>query len=324
MSTDLTPDQAKALDEIRREVIEARNMTIKTDNALKTLLAELKLVAAHQEEFQKKSWVSSGAAYIAFALLCGAGAFALSGARAAAVQADRERLEKQLQEANAQTDKLKAEATTMAAAERSASEVWRMMTNLPGDERLKGIDALARIDQQKLSPFLRAALAERAAALKREIGATLFDKGTLAFKKQDWPGTIDWLNRFMAMSPTPEEAQEAHYDLGNAYFQTKKFEEAVKHLSRFVESDKKAKNRDFAMMQLMQSYDMVGSKDKALETAREALQTYPASDFRQSFYFRIQRAAAPQAAPPAPAAPATPAQPAPAPAPAPPPPAPAH
>lgn len=311
MSTELTPDQAKALEDIRREVIEARNMTIKTDNALKTLHAELKVVSQHQEDFQKRTWFSTGAAYLGFAALCGAGAFALSGTRAASALADKDRLDKQLQEASAQVTTLKNEAAATAAAERSASEVWRMMTSLPGEERLKGIDALSRLDQQKLSPFALKVLQDRAGMLRKEVGATVFEKGVTLFKKQDWPGTIEQMNRFLTMNPGGEDTNEAHYYLGNAALQSRKFDDAVKHLGQYVETDKRAKNRDFAMLLLMQGHDALGNKEKAVDVAKEAFQTYPASEFRGAFYLRMQRgtgaAPAPAPAAPAPAAPGAPA-----------------
>src|SRR5882757_790673 len=75
--------QDKALEEIRREVIEGRNLVIKTDNQLKTLHAELKLVGKRQEDFQRRQWISSAVAYVVFAALCVAGAIAISNARTA-------------------------------------------------------------------------------------------------------------------------------------------------------------------------------------------------------------------------------------------------
>ncbi len=314
MPIETSPDQAKALEEIRREVIEARNMTIKTDNALKSLHAELKLVSQHQEDFQRRTWFSSGAAYIGFLVLCVMGVIALSNARASSANADKERLEKQVQELTAQLDKQKADAAQVAAAERSAGEIYRLMTTLPGEERLKGIDALGKLDQQKLSAFSRQVLTDRATALRKEVGAGIFEKGKNAFRKQDWPETIEHLNRFLSMSPPQEDLLEASYYLGNANLQSRKFDEAIKHLTRFVEGDKRAKNRDFAMLLLVQAHDAVGNKEKALEVAREALNTYANSEFRGSFYMRIQRRAAelqganqPAAQPVAPAAPAAPA-----------------
>lgn len=310
-----TPDFTKQLEEIRREVVESRNMTIKTDNALKTLHAELKVVSSQQDAFQKRTWFSTGAVYVLFAGLCVAAVVVISNARASAANGERDRLEKQVGELNATIEKLKGEATAALAAEQSALQVYRQMTTLPGEERLKGIDALSRIDQGKLSPFAKLVLQDRAVLLRKEVGGAVLEKGKAAFRRQDWGETISQLNRFLSMDPVPEDALEASFFLGNAYFQSRKFEDAIKHLTRFVDGDRKAKLRDFALMMLMQSYDMTGNRDQAVAMAKEGYGSYPASDFRMQFVARLQRTVQ-QPAAPAPAAPG-PAAPAPAPAPAP-------
>jgi tetratricopeptide (TPR) repeat protein len=292
-------DVTKLMEEIRREVVESRNMTIKTDNALKTLHAELKVVTAQQDAFQKRTWFSTGAVYILFVGLCVGGVVVISNARASSANAERERLEKQVGELNSTIDKLKADAAAQMAAEQSALQVYRQMTTLPGEERLKGIDALSKIDQTRLAPFAKLVLQDRAVLLRKEVGGAVLEKGKAAFRRQDWSETID-----------------ASFFLGNAYFQSRKFEDAIKHLTRFTDGDKKAKMRDFAMMMLMQSYDMTGNRDQAVATAKEAYQTYPTSDFRMQFVTRLQRTATPGPAAPAPSAPA-PAAPAPATTPAP-------
>src|SRR3954464_5132471 len=88
----------EGLDDIRREVIESRNLVIKTDNLLKNLHAELKLVGKRQEDFERRQWVSSGVAYLGFLALCAAGAFLISNARTSSAAGDKERLEKQVTE----------------------------------------------------------------------------------------------------------------------------------------------------------------------------------------------------------------------------------
>lgn len=301
---DTAADPSKLLEEVRREVVEARNMTIKTDNALKSLHAELKIVSAQQDAFQKRTWFSTGAVYFLFAALCVAAVIVISNSRAAAANAERERLEKQAIDLNATIDKLKAEGTGSISAEQAALQVYRQMTTLPGEERLKGIDALSKLDQTKLSPFAKLVLQDRAILLRKEVGGSVLEKGKGAFRRQDWPETITQLSRFLTMDPVPEDAIDAEFYLGNAYFQSRKFDEAIKHLSRFTEGDKKAKLRDFAMSMLMQSYDMTGAREQAVAVAREAVQTYPGSDFRNQFYGRLQRVNGSPAAPaPAPAAP---------------------
>ncbi|MFT3708290.1 MAG: tetratricopeptide repeat protein [Archangium sp.] len=297
-------DQAKLFEEIRREVVEARNMTIKTDNALKSLHAELKVVSSQQDSFQKRTWFSTAAVYVLFVGLCVGGVVVISNTRASSATADKERLEKQVIELNGNIDKLKADAVAREAAEQTALQIYRTMTTLPGEERLKGIDALNKLDQSKLSPFAKLVLQERAVLLRKDVGGAVLEKGKAAFRRQDWPEAITQLSRFLTMDPVPEDAIDASFFLGNSLFQSRKFEDAIKPLNRFIEGDKKAKMRDFAMLMVMQSYDMTGKKDEAVAIAKDALATYPASDFRMQFVARLQRTvpAAPGPAPaPAPA-----------------------
>lgn len=315
MPQDTTPEPNKPLDEIRREVVEARNMTIKTDNALKSLHAELKVVSAQQAEFQKRTWFSTAAAYLGFLGVCIAGAVAVSGARAASATEQKQRLEAQVGDLTAQLDKQKAEAAAVEKAEKAASDVYKLMTTLPGEERLKGVEALSKLDLTRLSPLTQKALQDRATLLRKEVGAAVLERGKNAFRRSDWPETIEQLGRFLAMNPAEEDALEASFFLGNALFQSRKYDEALKPLTRFVDGDKKARTRDFALIMLMQSHDMLGNKDKSLEYAKEGWQSYPASEFRMQFINRLQRATQPAAAPaaapaptPPPAAPATPGQ----------------
>ena len=48
-------------------------------------------------------------------------------------------------------------------------------------------------------------------------------------------------------------------------------EEASKNLQRFVDGDKRAKTHDYGMFLLMQAYDASGNREKAIDTAKEAL-----------------------------------------------------
>jgi TolA-binding protein len=297
-----THDQTKLLEDLKREVIESRNMTIKTDNALKTLQAELKLVSALQAGFQKRTWFASAAAYLLFVALCVAGVFAIGAARSASSTSERERLERQVTEAQAAIDRLKSEATGQLASEQAALGVYKQMTTLPGEERLKGLDALARLEQTRLSPLARLALHDRALLLRHEVGQGFLEKGKAAFRRQDFAEAASQLGRFLALDPPDDDALEAAFFLGNSLFQIKKYEEATRPLARFVEGDRHAKLRDFAMVMLMQSYEMVGKKEESLAVAREASSLYPGSDFRQQFQSRLQRggAVAPVAAAPPP------------------------
>jgi tetratricopeptide (TPR) repeat protein len=327
MATEQKPVEVdKELSEIRKEVIEARNLVIKTDNLLKNLHAEVKAVGKRHEDFQRRQWISSGVAYALFAILAVGGALMVSNARTATADAERMRLEKAVDDVTAQMEKQRAEVAANQTAQRSAAEVYKLMTTLPGDERLKGIDALVKLDTSRLSTLERAALTDRAELLRKEIGASSFERGKAAFRRNDMKGTVEDLSRFMAMNPAEADALDASFFLGAAYNSTNQHDKAVPLLVRFVEGDKKSKTRDYALVLLAQSYQESKQPEKALETVREALANYPASPYLGAMKARLNSvkrqmglitepapapAAAPAAQPAAPApAPAT-AQPAP-------------
>jgi TolA-binding protein len=301
MAAEQKSDVEKELGEIRKEVVEARNLVIKTDNLLKNLHAELKLVGKRQEDFQKRSYLSSGVAYALFAILCIGAAWAISSARTSTATGERERLEKTVAELTTQMDKQRAESSASQSAERSAAEVYKLMTTLPGDERLKGIDALVKLDTSRLSSLEKQALNDRAVSLRREVGDSAFERGKSAFRRNEMPNVVSELSRFLAMNPAQGDMLDASFFLGTAYNQLKKHDQAVPLLSRFVEGDRKSKTRDYAMLLLAQSLQETNQMQKGLDLIRDAIATYPNSEFAPQMRGRlatIKRAMNPEAAAP--------------------------
>ncbi|MCP3100418.1 hypothetical protein LZ198_16230 [Myxococcus sp. K15C18031901] len=312
------PEQAKTevekeLADLRREVVEARNLVIKSDNLLKNLHAEVKAVGKRHEDFQKRQWISSAAAYVLFAVIAVGAAVMITSARSSSATSERERLEKMVTDLTAQLEKQRSDASAHQTAQRGAAEVYKMMTSLPGDERLKGIDALMKLDTSRLSMLERQALNDRASVLRRETGDAAYERGKIAFRKNEMNQVVSEMERFLAMNPPAEQALDASFFLGTAYNQLRKHDKAVPLLARFVEGDRTSKTRDYAMLLLAQSYQEVGQLEKALETARDAAGAYLNSQYQQQFRTRISivkrmmsgnTEAGPAPAGPAPAAPA--------------------
>lgn len=290
MPVEQKSESDKEMSELRREVIEARNLVIKTDNLLKNLHAEVKSVGKRQEEFQKRQWISSAVAYALFAILCTAGAIMISSARTSTANQERERLQSETKTLAAQLEQQKADAAAQSGAQRSAAEVYKKMTDANGDDRLKGVDLLVKLDTSRLSYLERKALDDRSQLLRNEIGQAAFERGKAAFRKNDMATTVTELSRFVALNPQSQDLLDASYFLGTALNMLKKHEQAIPHLARFVNDDKKSKTRDYAMLLLAQSYEQAGQLDKALETARDALATYPNTQFASQLRGRISSA----------------------------------
>jgi TolA-binding protein len=310
MAAENRTDVEKELSDLKKEIIESRNLVIKTDNLLKNLHAEVKTVGKWQADQQRKQWISSGVAYGLFAILAVGAASFVASARLSGVNDERDRLSKQVTEITSQIDKQKSELAANASAQRAAGEVYKMLTELPGDARLQGIDAFAKLDTSRLTTLEKAALHDRAEMLRKEVGDQTFERGKAAFRRNDMNAVVGELTRFQSMNPAQDDMLESSFFLGVAYNQLKKHELAVPQLARFVEGNKHAKTRDYAMLMLAQSYEATGQNDKAAQTARDAIGTYPNSQFMGQLRTRLgsanraikgEVAAAPSAVPGAPA-----------------------
>ena len=102
---------------LRREVIEARNLVIKTDNLLKNLHAELKQMGRKHEEQEKRHWMTSVAAYIGFVVLAAAGAIAYANAEVHTARSDAQANEARAAALQKDVEKIKLSEQTRREAE---------------------------------------------------------------------------------------------------------------------------------------------------------------------------------------------------------------
>ncbi len=109
------------LSDLRREVIESRNLVIKTDNLLKNLHAELKQMGRKQEQFEKRHMATSVAAYILFAAIATLGAFTFARSEIRGAREEAAANEGKVKQLTQEVDTLRrGEASRREASEKAA------------------------------------------------------------------------------------------------------------------------------------------------------------------------------------------------------------
>ena len=275
-------DLDKELANIRREVIESRTLVIRADNQLKTLHAEVKTVGRRLEGAIARQRLASAAAYVLFALLAvGAGT---------AAGHERERLSQQVAEATAALEQNKAQSAAAAAASRNASEVYKTLAEGSLEDRLKAVPSLARLDQAHLTPLERRALQERVELARREVGATLLERGRQAVRRGELAAGATDLAGFLALDPPEPEALEASFLLGSADARNGRPADAIPLLSRVVDKDRRAKVHEEAAALLSLAYEQTGQPRRAAEVARAAFEGAPSSPWAPAYRSRLAAA----------------------------------
>src|SRR3954468_6791187 len=287
---------------LRKEVIEARNLVIKTDNLLKNLHAELKQMGRKHEEQEKRHWMTSVTAYIGFTVIAGVGAIAFANAEVRTARSDAQANEARAAALQKDAEKIKASEQTRRETSERALRVYELLgSEKDGPGLNQAMTQAMHLDRNQMSALEAKAIDDRAAGMKRQLAEAARSSGESAYRRQDWKAASQDLGRYVELEPKVSDGM-IWFHLGSARIQTREFQTAVQPLENFLKSTGGTKTAQYAGLLLGQAYEEVGNPARAREVYERALSLYPGSDFATQLRNRLRRlsaATAPLGTPPA-------------------------
>lgn len=269
----------RELQEIRKEIVEARNLVIKNDHLLKNLGADLKTFGKRQETFERRSWLSSAVAYAIFAALAiGAGVVGAKGWVAQA-RSEHEILTKRAEDATADAAKVRAELESIQKNAAAAYAAYQQLDAGTVDEREKAAQSISGIDKSKLTRLEALAIEDHGKEVLKKLGHERFESGRAAFKRKDYADAVAELQRGLSLFPNHPEATENAYYLGAAAAEAKDWKAAADGMRRYLENGKSKTNRAYAYYVLGEALDETGDQVGAADALRHVLTEFPDSDY---------------------------------------------
>lgn len=281
-------DTDRELQELRREVIEARNLVIKTDNLLKNLQADVKRVSGKQEAFEKRSWANGATAYILFMTLSALGAYMFArGAidRNAAELVSEQTARKAAD--NARDEALAAEAARVAASKK-ALVVWDALVGTDIAARDKAVEEALAFDPSQLTPFEAKALNAKALSLRQAVADAALDAGRSAFNRKNYAQAADELDRHWKLSPKgPEDV--ALLLLGQSLHALKRWDDAAKALKAFLDMSPNSRSADYVTLIYGEALAESGHPQEAIEVYEAGARKFSSSQFASWMRTRAKR-----------------------------------
>jgi tetratricopeptide (TPR) repeat protein len=276
---------------LRREVLEMRNLVIRTDNLLKNFGLELKDIAKRQAQSEQKHFVGHIAAYVVIAFIAVSGALMYG---AAVARSSRQEATALLEEAKQKRDAASAaelaarqatEARDRANAE--AMSVWELITSADASKQQEGLERAAKLEPAKLSTFARAVLEQTGGTMRRSRAEEAYQAGMADYKKGNIRGAKTGLERFLQLAQylpadwkKPERLQASLY-LGAACNQLGEHPLAIPHLKLYVAQGDSSSLKAYAYLLLGDSLEATKQSAEAQKAYRAGLQLGP-SGFTES------------------------------------------
>lgn len=296
-SPDTAPTEASELALLRKEVIEARNLVIKTDNLLKNLHAELKKMGNRQDEQEKRHWMTSVTAYIIFALIAAGGAFSYARSEIRSERDEAVKNEARAQQLTKEAEVLhKNDLARKDAVEKATRAFDLLGSEKEGPGLNQAMSQAMHLDRALLSPLESRAIDDRAAGMKQQIAEAALERGQRAFRQQDWRTTATELGRYVELQPKVEDPL-VYFHLGSARSQLKEFAAAIAPLESYLKAVPTTKTSQYAGFLLGSAYEETGNFAKAREAYDRGAALYPGSEIAPMIRGRLRRLPSAQSAP---------------------------
>lgn len=268
----------KDMQELKKEVVEARNLVIKTDNLLKNLHADVKQVAKNQQTFEGRSWVQSATAYILFLAACALGAYMYARSEIRSTATELVEARKAREKATEDLNKALASMQEAADESRRAQDLYERLAG--GDDARRGaaLTEVATLKPKTLRPLEVKALEDKALSLRVEAANSALEAGRGAFNRREFKTAATELARHVTLSPDkPDDI--ALLLLGQSHHALREWAEAVDPLSHFLKANPGSKNADYVALILGEALTEAGEREKAIAHYRAAADKYYQSQY---------------------------------------------
>lgn len=265
------------LEEIKREIVEGRSLTIKTNNLVNALSADLKSIAKRQQGYERRMLVHSVTAYVvAVAVILGLTKVALD-AQVDAVRAEGKSTADRLAEVERDLELAQKREEKRAAAVREAAAIHQLLES--GDQR-KLLEALPRALTLDLSPVERAVLDESARKARRALSLESYQAGIEHARAGRYHEATQSLRESIDLEFDSPHSAQATYELARAYRALDQQRAAIPLLMTLTEASTSVDVLDDATLLLAQCQVDVELWSDAKATLRTFLRRFEDSPLK--------------------------------------------
>lgn len=258
---------------LKREVIESRNLAIKTENLLKVFHSELKAISKKQEGYERKHFLGHVAAYVVIGLLAAGGSVLALSLAVASSEQEAERKLADAREAVARAETAEKQATTTLAARDAvaadAKAAFKLLQSKSRKDQERGLEQVGMLDLNALDELARSLIQRESAALRENFASEAYQAGMNLYHRTRLREATVELEKYLTFAQplgaewqASERALAAYY-LGAAYNQMGQHEAAANRLKMYLDSGATGDTAAYASLMMGDSLQILGKKAEA-------------------------------------------------------------
>lgn len=274
MSPRMMDDFGNELEEIRREIVESRSLSIKTNNLVNALSADVNSIAKRQQNYERGLKWNSAVAYVVTMVGLMLVGKVVVDARVESVRATTADQRDQLTQLQEEVARLRDRAERRGKDERRAAELFELVNSNRYPELLKSYDEIAALDLSKTEQLVFSAARERA---RNELSLRRYLEGLDHVRTGRWHEAEQALSQSIRYKADSAHASNARYQLCRALRALGKQRDAIPILMNLSEAAPDKEIMDEAALLLAHSQIDIEAYNDAKATLRTFIRRFPNS-----------------------------------------------
>jgi TolA-binding protein len=262
------------LEEIKREIVESRSLSIKTNNLINALAADLKSIAKRQQSYERRVFVNSATAYavtIAVVLVFVKLAWDI---RLEAVRGESRESRERVDQLEKELKNLQGRDESQARVSRRAAEFYQLITLNKRKELIEGFPEVAKLD---LTPTERSVFEAGVERARNELSLIAYQNGLDHARMGRFHEAQQAFRESLKYKTDAAHSPQANLQLGRALVKLGMHRDAIPILMQLSEASSDKEVMDEATLALGFAQLDIQAWNDAKNTLRAFIRRFPQS-----------------------------------------------
>ena len=262
------------LEEIKREIVESRALTIKTNNLVNALAADLKSISKRQQGAERKVVINSATAYVVTIAILLVFVKLTWDIRLETVRAENKETRDQLEALQKDVKVEQERQEVQKRASRQASEFYELIVQSKRQELLA---AYPTLNKEEITPVESAVFKAAVERAKNELSLMAYQSGVDHIRMGRWHEAQQAFRESLKYKDDAAHSPQANFQLSRALIQLGLHRDAIPILMQLSEASADKEVMDEATLQLAEAELAIQAWNDAKNTLRAFIRRFPNS-----------------------------------------------
>jgi TolA-binding protein len=269
-------DINEEIGEIKKEIVESRSLSIRTNNLMNSLAADIKGIAKKQAGYERRMNINGAVAYVLYTVLIFVGLKLAYDWQVSKIEREKEIMGDREKSMKKELAAMKSQRSARATAEKKIEEFYSMIRDGRKEEAINTYDEVIKFP---LTEAEQAIFRDKLNSMRAELSLEKYQQGLELARQKKWKEAEELYRTAIALKEDATHISAVRLDLAVSLRMQGRQKEAIVVLSDLLGTTLDREIADDAMYQLGVCYAEVHKIDEAQKTLKGLIEKFPGSQW---------------------------------------------